>query len=305
MSQWARSQDSPLMLTSSQFASLKDLVTGFCGLLVSEDGRARLARVVDGRLRGRSMRDVDAYVAQLEADTGPNGELARLVDEVTNNETYFFREEPQLEAFSEEILPELLARAERRHRLSLWSAGCSSGEEPLTLAMLLLESKLWQGRLSGLSVHVLGTDVCRPMIRRAREGRYGESSFKGLTLARRRGIAQRFFRKEGEHYIPRAELSELVSYLHLNLLDPEGPALFGEMDAIFCRNVLMYFPVALRLQVIQGFFRKLSHDGYLLLGHSENLLGMETPFEAVRRRDCLVYRKPSRPRVGFGDGWGG
>lgn len=292
------------VLTTPQFLRLRDLLTDFCGLSLSEDNRSRLARVVDGRMRRCSIPEVDAYTDRLAADRGADGELSRLVDEVTNNETYFFREEFQLEALAGEILPELVARVRRRRRMNVWSAGCSSGEEPLTLAMLLLESAHWAETLAGLEVRILGTDVSRRMIRRAREGRYGPSSFKGLTPARRREIQRRFFERDGERYVARPEVRQLVSYLHLNLLDRDGAALFGEMDVILCRNVLMYFPAPLRLRVIQGFYRKLAPRGYLLLGHSENLLGMETPYEAMRLRGSLVYRKPARRRAGFGEEWG-
>jgi chemotaxis protein methyltransferase CheR len=96
-----------------------------------------------------------------------------------------------------------------------------------------------------------------------------------------------------------------VSYLQINLLDREGTSLFGDLDIILCRNVLMYFPAPLRLQAIQVFFRKLAPRGYLLLGHSENLLGLDTPFEAQRLLGSLVYRKPTRPPVGLGEEWGG
>ena len=303
MSPGASSGVSPCILTDTQFHRLRELVASFCGLHLSEDARGRLARTVESRLRVGFGQDVDAYADHLEADRGATGELACLVDEITNNETYFFREEQQLEAFSEKILPELIQRQGRRHRLCLWSAGCSSGEEPLTLAMLLTQSGLWEKRLSHISVHILGTDVCRPMILKARRAHYGASSFKGLSQDRRREVKMRFFHKEGEGAVPRLELRQLVSYLHLNLLDSDGQALFGEMDAIFCRNVLMYLLAPHRQRVIQGFFRKLSPGGYLLLGHSENLLGMETPFEALRLRGTLVYRKPRRPKAGFGQGW--
>jgi len=171
--------------------------------------------------------------------------------------------------------------------------------------MLLLQSPHWAESLSQFEVRILGTDISRRMIRRARDGHYGASSFKGLSAAQRREIQRRFFERDGERFVARPEVRQLVSYLHLNLLDRDGAALFGEMDVILCRNVLMYFPAPLRLQVIQGFFRKLSPRGYLLLGHSENLLGLETPFEALRLRGSLVYRKPTRRRLGFGEEWGG
>ena len=217
-----------------------------------------------------------------------------MTEETTNTETYFFREEFQLDALAEEILPELVEQRLARRRLTLWSAGCSSGEEPVTLAMLLQSSPEWERQLQRWEIRILGTDINRRMIRKAREGAYSESSFKGLEQERKVRVQSRFFRPEGKRYSVRQELRSMMSFLHLNLLDRDGAGLFGEMDVVLCRNVLMYFPTDVRLQVVQSFFRKLAVGGYLLLGHSENLLGLDTPFESVRLKDSLVYRKPPR-----------
>lgn len=290
-------------LTGKEFERLQSLLTGFCGLSLSEEHRARLTRAVEGGMRRCALSEVEPYLCVLEADAGPEGERWRLVDEIANHETYFYREEQQLETLAGAVLPEVCKRG--RRRLNLWSAGCASGEEPLTLGMLLMDSPLCAGALGGQAVRILGTDISRRMIRRAREARYAASSFKGLAAARRRDLQRRFFEREGDLFVPRPELRRLVSYLQLNLLDRDGTALFGDMDVILCRNVLMYFPAALRLQAIQGFYRKLAPRGFLLLGHSENLLGLDTPFEAQRLLGSLVYRKPARQPTPVGEEWGG
>jgi chemotaxis protein methyltransferase CheR len=292
-------------LTRKEFVALRDVITGFCGIRLSDDYHARLQRVVSLRIGRCGVDCVADYLRILGGSLQEVGEVLRLVEEVTNTETYFFREEFQLEALSEEILPELVERRESRRRLTLWSAGCSSGEEPFTLSMLLQLSPLWRRHLHRWECRVLGTDINRRMIRKSRAGLYRLPSFKGLAKDQRRSIQGQFFRKQGDAFSVRDEIREHVSFLHLNLLDRDGAGLFGEMDVILCRNVLMYFPMEVRLRVIQGFYRKLAVGGYLLLGHSENLLGLETPFEAVRVKDSLVYCKSSRhhgPRRG--DDWG-
>lgn len=293
---------SGLTVAAHHFIRIRDLLTDYCGVCLTDDNRSRLGRILQGRLKEVGLSDVGEYVHTLE-DSGPEGELARLVDEITNNETYFFREEFQLETFADEIVPEVMQRSSRRRRLNVWSAGCSSGEEPLTIAMVLRDSALWQETLAHWEVRILGTDVSRQMIRRAREGVYSVSSFKGLDDTRRRDIQRRYFRAVEDRFAPVEDLQRMVSYLHLNLLDRDGTSLFGDMDVIFCRNVLMYFPAELRLNAIRGFFRKLTPGGYLLLGHSENLLGSDTPFEALRLRGSLVYRKPSRRVRRKTQGW--
>jgi len=292
-------------LSGQDFVAVRDVITGFCGIRLSNDYHTRLQRVVFTRMGRCGVETVSDYLRILGGSLQEVGEVLRLVEEVTNTETYFFREEFQLEALSEEILPELVERRESRRRLTLWSAGCSSGEEPFTLAMLLQLSPLWSRQLHRWECRILGTDINRRVIRKARAGLYRASSFKGLEDVARRSIQGRFFRAEGDSFSVKNELREHVSFLHLNLLDRDGAGLFGEMDVILCRNVLMYFPIAVRLRVIQGFYRKLAVGGYLLLGHSENLLGLETPFEAVRVKESLIYRKPSRHRgPRRGDDWG-
>lgn len=295
----------PTELAREEFVSLRDIITGFCGIRLSDDYHARLQRVVFQRIRKCGVQDVAEYLRILAGSLQETGELLRLVEEVANTETYFFREEFQLDALAERILPELVELRESRRRLTLWSAGCSSGEEPFTLAMLLQLSPLWGRQLHRWEIRVLGTDINRRMIRKAREGRYPASSFKGLEEDRRRSIQGRFFRTKGSSFSVNDDVRERVSFLHLNLLDRDGAGLFGEMDVILCRNVLMYFPVKVRLRVLQSFYRKLAVGGYLLLGHSENLLGLETPFEALRAAEALVYRKRARHRgLIRGDDWG-
>ncbi len=273
------------------FAAIRDVITGYCGISLSDDYHARLRRVVMTRMSRCGMDTVTDYLRLLSPTMPESGELLRLVEEVANTETYFFREDFQLQALARDILPELIKLREPRRRLSLWSAGCSSGEEPYTLAMLLQMSPLWARGLDRWEIRVLGTDINRRMVRKARAGRYRPSSFKGLTEPRRRAIQARFFRVEGDLFSVDTELRGLVSFLHLNLLDRDGAGLFGEMDIILCRNVLMYFPLPVRMRVLRAFYQKLAVGGYLLLGHSENLLGLKTPFEVHRLKDALVYRK--------------
>ncbi|MFH2009715.1 MAG: protein-glutamate O-methyltransferase CheR [bacterium] len=304
-SDYSESSAPARLLSGEQFEAIRDAITGYCGIALSQDYHARLARVVSLRMRNLRLDDVAAYVQDLTRPGEEHGELSRFVDETTNTETYFFREEFQLDALSHEILPVLVEQRLSRRRLTLWSAGCSSGEEPVTLAMLLRSSPEFERQLQRWEVRILGTDINRRMIRKAREGVYAESSFKGLEEQRKARVQSLFFRPEGKRFSVRPELRSMMSFLHLNLLDRDGAGLLGEMDVVLCRNVLMYFPTDVRLQVLQSFFRKLAVGGYLLLGHSENLLGLDTPFEAARLKDSLVYRKPPRSRWrDCGEEWG-
>ena len=283
------------LLDAESFEALRQLVTQHAGMYLSEDNQGRLRRIVTSRLRALSLDRFATYHRLLTRDDAAGAEeRSCLIDAVTNTETYFFREAQQLEVFGLDVVPELLARRRSRRRLAVWSAGCSSGEEPYTLAVLLLRHPRWEAELAGWDVRILGTDVNRRVLARARDGRYAVTAFKGLDDAERERLQRESFTRDGEHFLVVPAVRRLVTFLQLNLVDASVAGLIGEMDAIFCRNVLMYFPQPVRLAVVQTFYRRLAVGGYLFLGHSENLLGVVTPFELCRRRGQLVYRKPAR-----------
>ena len=204
---------------------------------------------------------------------------------MTTNETYFFREDFQLKTFVEDILPEIRKRKEKENNktLRIWSAGCSSGEEPYTIAMLLLD----QPWLKSWNVEVIGTDISQRVLHMAREGVYGDASFRSTESTQK----SRFFtEQEGKSRI-NDEVRSLVSISHLNLFDTDRIALLGKMDVIFCRNVIIYFERPVQQTLIRKLCGKLVEGGYLFLGHSETLHGMTLPLKQVAP---MLYRKVSR-----------
>jgi chemotaxis protein methyltransferase CheR len=209
---------------------------------------------------------------------------------LTTNETYFFREEYQLKAFSEEILPELIQQRKNDKRLRIWSAGCSSGEEAYTIGILIRENSAF----ADWNVEIFGNDISRRMLKNARQGNYSKSSFRTMNAY----YLNKYFRREGERYqIIDDKLRSIVNFGQLNLVDEEMLKLVGNVDIVFCRNVLIYFDMAVRLRVLKTFYDKLYDKGYLLLGHSESLFNISTDFEAVNLKNDMVYRKPS---IGLG-----
>jgi chemotaxis protein methyltransferase CheR len=210
----------------------------------------------------------------------------------SRNETYFFREDFQLRTFSEEILPELRERKEKAgsRQLRIWSAGCSSGEEPYTLAMILL-SQPW---LQDWRVEIVGTDISQRVLQLARQGIYSESAFRTTDAASR----QRFFSPDGsgkERICD--EVRRLVTISHLNLFDTARVALLGRMDAIFCRNVIIYFDQPGKKKVVETFLQRLHPEGFLLLGHSESLMNISTAFRLRHLKHDMVYQKPAESRI--------
>jgi chemotaxis protein methyltransferase CheR len=222
------------------------------------------------------------------------------IDLLTTNETYFFREERQLRAFQNEVLPMLQVQARPRRRLAIWSAGCATGEEVYTIAMLLQQSHLFprngqpgEGRKSGADaagwdVRVYGSDISRRCVTAARRGVYGEASFRSTPDEIRRA----FFRDGPEGWSVADATREACHFGQMNLLDQDRPRLIGNVDAVFCRNVLIYFDARSRKAAIERLYERLHPGGVLLLGHSESLLNVSTAFELLHLKDDLVYRKP-------------
>jgi len=264
---------------------LADLFQQHCGFVLREDLKFVAERRLASRLELLGLRDFGAYARFLRFDPRGGEELETAIELLIPHETYFFREPAQLECFEQELLP-LLTKQNRASRgLQLWSAGCASGEEPYTLAMLVSA----RPELAGWALDVLGTDLSRRALSTARKAEYGLTSLRATSDAQR----ERFFEPLPANRVRVKEaVREKVRFGQLNLLD-SSLSLLPRFDAIFCRNVLMYFDVPTRKRVVERFFERLKDGGFLLLGHSENLLTLSTRFELVQLEGDLVYRRPS------------
>ncbi len=168
--------------------------------------------------------------------------------------------------------------------MTIWSAGCSSGEEPYSVIALALEAGLEPGR----DLRVYASDISRAMMAKSRRGIYREASFRETRPERR----ERYFvEKDGQRRIC-DEIKKHVDFIQLNLMDRSKIALLGTMDSILCRNVIIYFDLDIKKRAIDTFYEKLTPGGYLLLGHSESLINITSAFELSQLKDDLVYRRP-------------
>jgi chemotaxis protein methyltransferase CheR len=239
--------------------------------------------------------DFGAYLARLEAEPAA---LDDLLVELTIGETYFFRTPEHFDFVRHEVLKDLTRRRGPRHVVRAWSAGCSSGEEPYSLAVLLLEEG-YSGRME-----VWGTDVSRAALARSRVASYGEWSLRGPQADRMRP----FLHPEGKRYVLAPEVRESVRFDYLNLAEDTWPSRASglwAMDIIFCRNVLIYFNRATIEAVARRLHATLAEGGFLILGPSDPPLGKLAPFEALLTDWGVVYRRstgvatatPSRDRV--------
>jgi chemotaxis protein methyltransferase CheR len=194
-----------------------------------------------------------------------------------------------LKTLSEEILPELKEIRKDKKRLRIWSAGCSTGEEPYTIAMLVLE----KGYFHGWNIEIFGSDINQRVLQVARSGIYRKNSFRTTEQY----FLNRYFKEENGLFRISDNVKQHVSFTHLNLLDPFKVKLVGTMDVIFCRNVLIYFDHPSRKKVIEMFYERLVDGGYLLLGHAESLINISTAFTLRHFKHDMVYQKPVKKGV--------
>jgi chemotaxis protein methyltransferase CheR len=221
----------------------------------------------------------------LRAIRKTNVEYEALLERLLTQETTFFRYPAVFEAFEKRVLPELHVKKFWRNprTLRVWSAGCSTGEEPYSIAITILESLSFA---DAWNVEILATDVGRQALKQAERGIY---SGRSIASVREKQLANHFSKVDGGYQV-KARIRKLVSFAQLNLA---SPVYVGRMDLIFCMNVLIYFSEERRRTMVQRFFDALEPGGYLFLGHSESISKMPVKFQAIVLGDCILYRKPT------------
>ena len=273
-------------LSDADFEAVRSYLVSEAGLIFDESRRAGLTSTLADRMQSIGETEVPAYLSALLGKDG-EPERQRLLDAVTVQETHFFRNPPQMEALRRRILPELLRRAAGRERpLTIWSAGCSTGEEPYTLAMLLLELSPMLGAQS--QARILGTDISSQALRAAGRATYtGRSLDSAPPMVRDRWLEP----EHGSSYAVKDAARRLVELRLHNLVTDPPPFGPGEVDLIVCRNVTIYFGRDTTARLIGRFHDLLAEGGYLLLGHSETLWQVSDAFSLVPVGDAFVYRR--------------
>jgi chemotaxis protein methyltransferase CheR len=274
-------------MTDAEFRMFCELLRGRCGLHFDEDMRFLVEKRLARRVAKLELGTFAAYHYYLRNGHEGEEEFACAIDELTTNETYFFRERRQLEALVEEIIPEQVRRKRRagsKGPVNIWSAGCSSGEEPLSIVILGLEANLRPGE----DFRVYASDISRNMLRKSRKGVYREASFRETESY----LREKYFKENESLNKVSEDVRKEVDFIQINLLDRSKIALLGTLDTIMCRNVIIYFDLETKKEVIETFHQKLAPGGYLLLGHSESLINISNSFELAQLKNDLVYRRP-------------
>jgi len=293
-----------LQFSEAEMKLLQNLVYQECGMFFDSRRAHFLQDRLQRRLRECQLDSFYSYYRLLISNEG-KAELAKLLENLTVNETSFFRNKAQLDLFHKHILDQMLRQKQEKREFSLrlWSAGCSTGQEPYTMAMLVADALSYHclrnpsGHESFLpkplvpppwKVEILASDISYSALRAAQEGLYSESQMASVDYTYR----LRHFDKVGERYAVKKALKELVHFDFHNLKTEYLPQ---RNDVIFCRNVMMYFDEAEQRRLIEKFSRCLNPGGYLLVGHAETLLGLTDKFTMVYRDTGTAYQQIEVP----------
>ncbi len=275
-------------LGDEDFYRLRNFIKEYSGIYFSDEQKYIFVSRLNSRLSARKLSSFADYYLFLKYDKAREEELSIIVDLLTTNETYFFREILQLKALFEEVVP--IIKSEKPYMskpsLRIWSAGSSTGEEPYTIAMMAKE----YGATNDFNLEIYATDISQRVLSISRKGIYGNASFRVTDEYHKK----KFFEPAGDKFKIKDEIKNMVRISHMNLMDNSVMNLLSTMDVIVCRNVLIYFDMESKKKLVGKFHEKLNSNGWLLLGHAESLINVTSLFKLVQLKNDLVYRKPSK-----------
>ena len=271
-------------ISNADFARLKNLIYAQSGINLNADKRTMLELRIKRRLRSLHLNSSAEYCDYLFGPQGQKEEIASLLDVVSTNKTDFFREPDHFEFLAQKALPDLMARNDSGRPLLVWSAGCSSGEEPYTLAIVMSEYALSH---PGFRFHILATDLSHTVLAKAHKGIFNKDVVRPVPAGLQRKYFMRSRDPESHHMRIVPELRQAVEFARLNFMDADF-GLTQKADAIFCRNVIIYFDRGTQEKILQKLAAHLAPRGYFFVGHSESLHGMDLPLSAVAP---ALYRK--------------
>lgn len=277
----------PAQMSDEAFRLLRDFIYQHSGIYFSDNKKAQLENRLSLRLKTNNLPDYDKYYYMLKYDPQASKELRALFDSVTTNETSFFRSPPQIQAFQEKALPEILQhRLENGEKvLRLWSAGCSTGDEPYTMGIVVKE--VLKETLSQWDVKIFASDISEKALKSARAATYNEYTLRSVPPE----IKKKYFTQNGSQFTVCDEIRMLVDLQYLNFTDTKRVKLMKGFDIIFCRNVLIYFDDAAKKNFVAQLYDNLNPGGYLFIGHSESLHNISRAFKLVHFPGALGYKK--------------
>ncbi len=273
-------------MSDASFREARDLVYKLSGIYYSESKKGRLETRVLRRMAATKKGTYEEYISFIKSIAGSD-ELGELLEAVTINETYFFRAPSQFDAFEKIIVPQALSERQNEANpvFRVWSAASSTGEEAYTIALVIKE------RLCpiypNVQFQIVASDINKTALETARKGIYKDYSVKNVPAE----YLKKYFLQSGNTYVVNDEIRRMVKFMNINLYDRAATRQVTGCDVIFCANMLIYFDLAAKQQVVSSLYNSLSRGGYLFIGYSESLHGISKAFELVHLPKAMAYRK--------------
>jgi len=273
-------------LADETFQLLRNFIYEHTGIFFADNKKYLLESRVSRRLTALAL-DGFAQYYRLISNGQAATELPHLINAVTINETFFFRNDPQFAILETSILPELIQsrRASSVNRVRIWSAASSTGEEAYTVAMIIREK--FMARFPLTKFEIVGTDINTQVIESADRGIYKEYAIRNIP----KNYLDRYFTKDGDRYLLDDEIKKMVEFRQMNLFDKRAMQLMRNFDVVFAANVLIYFDFNSKQTVISSIYNSLNKGGYFFVGYSETLYGLTQAFKPVHFDKAIAYRK--------------
>ncbi len=270
-------------LTEDEFRKFADLIYNESGIFLKDTKLTLLSNRLRKRLNKLGMKEFSEYYDHLQKISGEDKrkEYEELLDVVSTNETYFFRNERHFQSLSDHCLPDL-AEIKKNKKLRIWSAACSTGEEPYTIAICVLEK---MNLFKGWDVEIIATDIAPSVLEFGKKGEYSGRRIEKVPPP----ILKKYFtpkKDDPETYIVSDEMKKMVKFSYLNLFKSQFPK---DIDIIFCRNVMIYFDRAHQQKLVAEFYKSILDHGYLFIGHSETLHSISEDFSYKKILESPVY----------------
>jgi chemotaxis protein methyltransferase CheR len=274
----------PAAVSSDDFRRLSEFLYRRTGMVFTETKRYFVERRVNERMAATDASSFADYFARLRSDA--SGEVEQFINAFTVNETYFYREEHQLRCLTDDLLRERTLSKRPGEAIRIWSSPCSTGEEPYSIAMWLLEN--WP-KVDAYDIEIVASDIDTRVLEAAAAGVFGKRALMRLTP----DVVDKYFEQiDGETWRILADLRGSVRFTPVNLIEAAETAPFGQFDVIFCRNVLIYFDEASRRVAAENLFQNLAPGGFICLGHTESMSRISPLFAVRRYKDAIVYQRP-------------
>jgi chemotaxis protein methyltransferase CheR len=277
------------LITEEEFRKLAEFLYRRTGMIFNEAKRYYVERRITERMAATSNHTFSGYFAHLRGEI--RGEVEQFINAFTVNETYFYREEHQLECLTTDLLRERVQGRPKGQSIRIWSVPCSTGEEPYSIAIWLLEN--WAD-VDAYDIEIVASDIDTRVLEAAAAGIFGKRALMRLTPQ----LIDKYFQQlHEESWQILDDLRQSVQFSRVNLVETRETRPQGQFDVIFCRNVLIYFDDESRRVAAENLFENLLPGGYICLGHTESMSRISPLFEVCRYADAIVYRKPLEKRL--------